>query len=156
MLRIAFLTGCVALLALTSGCTKDTSAADLQAIKDKETQWAKDAAAKDPNKFAVYYADDATLLLPNAPIIKGISQIKSALQGLMQDPHFSLTFSGDAAEVSGNLGYTQGHYTMTMSDQKGNSVEDKGKYLTVWKKQADGTWKAVEDMNNTDLPPAGN
>jgi ketosteroid isomerase-like protein len=33
-------------------------------------------------------------------------------------------------------------------------MTDRGKYLAVWKKQADGSWKCVADMFNTDLPPA--
>jgi ketosteroid isomerase-like protein len=155
MLRFVLLTGCVGLMVMASGCS-NTSSADLQAVKDKEVAWNKDGAAKDLAKFSAYYADDATLLMSNAPAIHGLSDIKSALQGVMQDPHFALSFQGDKAEVSGSLAYTQGHYTMSMSDQKGNAVEDKGKYLTVWKKQADGSWKAIEDMINSDMPPAGN
>jgi len=33
-------------------------------------------------------------------------------------------------------------------------VVDNGKYLTVWKKQADGSWKVLFDMFNTDMPPS--
>jgi ketosteroid isomerase-like protein len=156
MSRFMLLTGCVGLLVMASGCTQDTSAADLQALKDKEVAWSKDAASKDVGKVTSYYADDATMLMPNAPALHGISAIKSAFTGVMQDKNFSLSFTGEKAEVVGNLGYTQGNYTMTMTDQKGNPATDKGKYLTVWKKQADGGWKAVEDMINTDMPPAGN
>ena len=35
---------------------------------------------------------------------------------------------------------------------KEQPVKDKGKYLTVWKHQPDGTWKIVRDINNSDLP----
>jgi ketosteroid isomerase-like protein len=41
---------------------------------------------------------------------------------------------------------------MTENDAAGKPMTDKGKYLEVWKKQADGTWKCVVDMFNTDLP----
>ena len=156
MLRFLLLTGCVGLMAFATGCTQDTSAADLQAIKRQEAAWSKDCATKDVAKITSYYADDATLLLPNSPIVHGISGIKSAFTGIAQDPHFSLSFQGDKAEVAGNLGYTQGHYAMTVSDPKGNAFNDTGKYLTVWKKQADGSWKASEVMMNSDLPAGGN
>jgi ketosteroid isomerase-like protein len=156
MLRFMLLTGCVGLMAFATGCTQDTSAADLQAIKNQEIAWSKDAATKDVTKITAYYADDATLLLPNSPIVHGIAGIKSAFTGILQDKNFALTFTGEKAEVAGNLGYTQGNYSMTMSDAKGNPATDKGKYLTVWKKQADGSWKALEDMNNSDLPVGGN
>ena len=45
---------------------------------------------------------------------------------------------------------------MTVSDPKNpkSATTDKGKYLTVFKKQPDGSWKAVADMINSDLPLA--
>src|SRR5450755_3291587 len=125
MLRFMLLTGCVGLMALATGCSQDTSVADLQAVKDKEVAWSKDASTKDVGKVTSYYSDDATLLLPNSPIVHGISNIKSVFTGLMQDPHFALSFAGDKAEVVGALAYTQGHFEMTMTDPKGNAAVDK-------------------------------
>src|ERR1019366_8506261 len=116
----------------------------------------KDAASKDPAKFASYYADDATLMMPNEPILHGASNAKAAVGPMMQDQNFAFSFQGDKVEVSGDLAYTQGTYSMTMTDQKGIPATDKGKYLTVWKKQADGSWKVIEDMFNSDLPAGGN
>jgi len=46
---------------------------------------------------------------------------------------------------------------MTMSNPtaKDQKITDKGKYLTVYRKQADGTWKAAADMINSDMPAMG-
>ena len=156
MLKFMLLSGCVGLMALTMACSKDTSVADAQAIKDKEVAWSKDAASKDPAKFASYYADDATLMMPNEPILHGASNAKAAVGPMMQDQNFAFSFQGDKVEVSGDLAYTQGTYSMTMTDQEGIPATDKGKYLAVWKKQADGSWKVIEDMFNSDLPAGGN
>ena len=55
----------------------------------------------------------------------------------------------------GDLAYMQGHYTVTATDGKTKKkVTEKGKYVTVYKKQVDGTWKAIEDINNEDATPA--
>lgn len=157
MLKFMLLTGCVGMLAMTLACSKDTSVADAQAIKDKEAAWSKDAASKDPVKFTAYYADDATFLMPNEPILHGASTVRAAIGPMMQDKNFALTFQVDKVEVSGDLAYSQGTYNSTMSDPKtGNPAQDKGKFLTVWKRQADGSWKAIEDMYNSDLPAGGN
>jgi uncharacterized protein (TIGR02246 family) len=132
----------------------DTREADLKAIKDVETAWVKTAATKDVDAFVTYYADDASVLMPNAPLFTGKPAIKESLKPLMTDPNFSLTFMATKVDVSksGDMGYTQGPYKMSFSDQRGNKFEDEGKYLTVFRKQADGTWKSVEDTFMSDLP----
>jgi ketosteroid isomerase-like protein len=48
---------------------------------------------------------------------------------------------------AGDLATSRGHYTITMTDKAtGKPVTSTGTYLTVFKKQADGDFKAVEDM----------
>jgi uncharacterized protein (TIGR02246 family) len=124
-------------------------------VKDVEAAWVEDIATKDVDKFASYYSDDASLLMPNAPIINGRDNIKAALKPMLADPSFALTFQSTRAEASkgGDFVYTVGAYSMTMSRPKDKTaVTEKGKYLTVFKKQADGSWKAVADMINSDMP----
>ncbi len=147
------------LLAFTTACTQapppDTHDADVQALKDTEAAWVKVIAAKDFEKSVSYYADDASVLMPNAPTINGKDAIRAAFKPFLDDPNFAMTFQGSRFEVakSADLGYTQGTYTMTMTDPKTKKpVTDKGKYVTVYKKQADGTWKAVADMTSSDMP----
>ncbi|HUI54157.1 MAG TPA: DUF4440 domain-containing protein [Bryobacteraceae bacterium] len=157
MLRFLLLTGCLGMLVGAAGCsTADTSAADAQAVKDKDAAWSKDVATKDPAKFSAYYAQDATLLIPNEPIVHGVDNIKAAIGPMMQDPNFALSFGAEKVECSGSLCYSQGAYSMTTTGKDGKPFNDKGKYLTVWRKQADGGWKAIEDMINSDLPVGGN
>jgi uncharacterized protein (TIGR02246 family) len=143
-------------MVLLSSCMKppDTHDADVKAIKDVESNWVKTAATKDVDAFVTYYADDAAVLMPNAPLFTGKQAIKEALKPLMTDPNFSLSFIPTKVEVSksGDLAYTQGPYKMSFSDMRGNRFEDEGKYLTVWRKLPDGSWKAVEDTLMTDLP----
>ena len=161
MLRYRSLFGCIGVFVLTASCTStvpDTRQADIKAVKAVEATWVEDIATKDVDKFASYYADDASLLLPNAPIINGRDNIKAALKPMLADPNFALTFHSTRAEASkgGDFVYTLGTYSMTTSRPKDKTpVPDKGKYLTVFKKQADGSWKAVADMISSDMP-AGN
>jgi uncharacterized protein (TIGR02246 family) len=147
------------LLAFTTACTQapppDTHDADVQSLKDTEAAWVKVVAAKDFEKSMSYYADDASLLWPNAPTINGKDAIRAALKPFFDDPNSSLAFQPSRVEVakSGDLGYAQGTYTWTMTDPKTKKpVTDKGKYLVAYKKQVDGTWKAMADMDNSDMP----
>lgn len=144
---------------LLAGCSQappaipDTRDADLKALKDTETAWNKDI--KDIDKSTSYYAEDATLLMPNQPVVNGRAGIKETFKQFAGDPNFDLHFESVKADVSksGEIGYTQGTYTMTMTDPATKKpMTDRGKYLTVYKKQADGSWKAAQDMINSDTP----
>jgi uncharacterized protein (TIGR02246 family) len=160
------LLGSLLLLAATLACNQaptaasappDTHDADVQAIKDTEAAWSKASAAKDAEKFASYYTDDASLLPEDAPPVNGKDAIAKAVKQMMSDPNFALDFHGTRWDVakSGDLAYAQGVYTMTMTNPKTKKADpDKGKYLTVFKKQTDGTWKAAEDMVSSDGPMA--
>jgi ketosteroid isomerase-like protein len=53
----------------------------------------------------------------------------------------------------GDIAYSQGTYVITMPDPKTKKeTVEHGTYVTVYKKQADGTWKAVEDINTPGAP----
>jgi uncharacterized protein (TIGR02246 family) len=161
MLRNTSLIVCLALAVLTVGCANapapppDTRAADAQAVKDVETAWVKDAATKDADKWASYFTDDGSGPYPGARTLNGKAAIKAAMAPMLADPNFSLTFQSTRTMASkgGDMVYSQGTYTMTMTDPKTkNLMTDKGKYLTVYSKQADGSWKAIADTFNSDSP----
>ena len=131
----------------------DTRAADVKAVKAVEAQWVKDAAAKDADKWASYYTEDAAGLFPGAPTAKGKAAIKAAMGPFLADKNFSLTFESTdtVASKGGDMVYSWGTYTMTMTDPKTKKpMTDKGKFLTVYTKQADGSWKAAADTFNSD------
>lgn len=162
MFKKVLFVGGLGLAGLLLACSKpappDTRDADLKAVKSVEIAWVSDFATKDADKAASYYADDAVLLMPNSPIITGKDNIKAAWRTVLADPNFALTFQSTRADAakSGDLVYTVGTYSMTMSSPKDKKpITDHGKYMTVFKKQPDGSWKAVADMTNSDGPPAG-
>ena len=149
---------CTLLLSLSLTACKDKTpdtTADAQAIKDGEATWVKDWQAKDPDKIVSHYSQDAVLMIAGTPAMKGTDAIKSGLGPMLKDPHMSLTFSPTAVVIAkgDDLAYTQGVYTMTYTEPKtGLTLIEKGKYVTIYQKQADGTWKAVEDIDNADGP----
>ncbi len=155
----------VSLAVCLIGCTPaappapppDTHDADVKAIKDVETAWVQAFATKDADKIATFYSDDASVFITGAPIITGMPAIKGALKPMVADKNFAITFASDKVDVakSGDLGYSQGAYTMTSTAPKAKKVlTEKGKYVTVYKKQGDGSWKAVADIVNADAPAA--
>jgi uncharacterized protein (TIGR02246 family) len=157
-MRKAAISICTVLLSVSlAGCKEKApdTAADEQAIRDGEATWVKDWQAKDPDKIVAHYSPDAALLVSGMPAMKGTDAIKSGVGTLLKDPHLSLTFSPTMVVIAkgDDIAYTQGIYTMTYTEPKtGMTLIEKGKYVTVYKKQDDGSWKAVEDIDNADGP----
>jgi len=136
--------------------TADTHDADVKAIQDNEAQWNQDWAAKDQDKIMAHYADDAILIVSGSPSSSGKEAIRTALKPMVADPALSLKFHPNKVEVakSGDVAYTQGTYTLTLTDpQTKQVVNDHGSYVTTYRKQPDGTWKAVTDIATSEVPP---
>jgi len=134
----------------------DTRAADEAAIRAAVKEWSASAQAKDADKFTSVYAEDAVVMMEDAPDVSGKAAIGEAMTGMMQDPNFALSFEASKVVVarSGDLAYETGTYTMTMSDAKRKPATDRGQYVVVWQKQADGAWKVVIDAPVSDPPEA--
>ena len=146
---------CLALFALQcSQPVSDTRAADEDAIRQADMNWAKTVDAKQIDAFVEFVLDSAVVLGPNAPITLGKEAIRRIFAGAFAMPGYACKWQPAKVEVarSGDLGYSRGTYELSINDAKGNPITDRGKYATVWKKQADGSWKVALDMFNTDLP----
>lgn len=131
----------------------DTRAADEAAIRAAVKDWAAAGQAKDAERFASFYAEDATLMLEGAPDFKGKAAIHEAIGGMMQDANFALSFEATDVQVarSGDIGVEQGTYSLTTTDPKSKkAATQSGHYVVVWKKQADGQWKALVDAPVSD------
>lgn len=142
------LVGLVASLA--AGCAPSVNVEqERAALLSVDREWAQ--TVKDPEKFLSYFAADASLYPPGAPIATGAPAIKTMFTQMSATPGFSLAWTATKADVtaSGDVGYTTGTYESTMG-----GVAEVGKYITVWKKQPGGTWKVAEDIFNADAPPA--
>jgi uncharacterized protein (TIGR02246 family) len=135
----------------------DTRAADERAVREADAAWSKAVAAKDVEGHLSFFADDALVLPPNAPMLTGKESIRKGLSEMMATPGFAMSWQPTKAEASrgGDLAYTVGTYQFMLNNAKGKPVTDRGKYMTVWKKQSNGNWKAVADMANSDLPAPG-
>jgi uncharacterized protein (TIGR02246 family) len=128
-----------------------------KAIRHNEELWNKDFESKDPARLLAHYADDATLMSPGMPAAHGKDAIGKVLKEMVNDPALTLKFQASRVEVSksADIGYSEGSYTMTMTNPATKKViNDKGSYVTVYRKQADGSWKAVSDIATSEVPPS--
>jgi len=126
----------------------DDSAAE--ALTQLDDDWSMAASTKDAAKVASFYAIDAVAYPPNAPVANGREAAQKIWEDYFALPDFSISWRTTHAGSSGNLGYTTGTYEDSYTDPDGNTVHDIGKYVCIWKKQADGSWKAIHDTWNVD------
>jgi ketosteroid isomerase-like protein len=124
-----------------------------QALREADDQWSKAAGAHDLEKTVSFYSSDAIVLPPNGAAITTKDGVHDMWKQLIRDMQ-SMSWKATRVEVakSGELGYITGTYEMAIKDETGKLINDKGKYLEVWKKQADGSWKCSADMFSSDLP----
>jgi len=106
--------------------------------------------SKDYKAYAnSYYAEDATVLYPNADAIKGRQAIISLLSTYGTDINVTPTILD--VNGSADLAYVYG----TVKMETNAKVElDRGKYIEIWKKQKDGRWQVIYDIFNTSVPMA--
>jgi uncharacterized protein (TIGR02246 family) len=105
--------------------------------------------------FDAAYANDAVLLMSNLPKAVGRDAIIAAWGTMTKQAAVkSATFRTEDVLIGGDLAVETGAYEMTLVPKKGPEVTDTGKYLTVWRKQPDGSWKVIRDAGNTNGPPS--
>jgi ketosteroid isomerase-like protein len=134
------------------------SAADTKAIeqnlRDLDTQWSAAAGAKDIEKTVSFYSEDAIVMPPNASAATTKEAIRKVWQELLAGPGLVISWKTTKVEVatSGDLACLSGTYELTMNDPNGKPINDRGKYVEVWEKHADGKWKCGTDIWNSNVP----
>ena len=129
-----------------------------QALAGVEAGWNEAFHAKNLDAIVEPYASDAVFVLPGLPAQVGTSAIRNTYVEALKDPNFDLTLTSDTMEVarSGELAFSQGQFTMKGTDPKTKqpTTTMTGPYLTVFKKQTDGSWKAIQDWVAASPPSA--
>jgi ketosteroid isomerase-like protein len=105
--------------------------------------------AGDWASWAGVYSEDGPLQPPNAPVIRGRSNLLAWGQAF--PPIEAFTFSKVEVFGEGNLAYGMSAYTLKLRD----SATDTGKQLVVFRREADGKWKVVAASYSSDLPVPG-
>jgi uncharacterized protein (TIGR02246 family) len=141
-----------------SSQTEADPAAVRQAIESINAQFASGMKAGDAATLVGYYDPEGMVLPPNAPGARGTAAIQEAVSGMLASmtvTDFSLTTQD--VHVAGNLAVETGTFTMTAQPKDGSAPAstDTGKYVVVWRQQADGSWKLFRDIFNSDNPPPG-
>jgi ketosteroid isomerase-like protein len=150
--RLVLMT-CIAIcLGFSLGCQRQAglSKADQGAIQHAQENDVKLTNAQDWNGDLALYEDEAILMPPNAAAVQGKAPIQAWMKAYLAIS--DLQEQSLETEGEGNLAYDRGNYSMTVNRVNATPIEDHGKYLTIWRKQAGGLWKISRAIFNSDLP----
>ncbi len=141
----------VAMLAALLSCQEQVaplSQASVSAIDEGSQNFVKAFLAKDWATAAKLYTDDAILLPPNTPMVKGRAAIQAWVEKF--PPVTDFTLNNVQVDGRDDLAYVLGTYTMTIVPA--GPIKDSGKYIEIRRRQPDGEWLISVDIFNSDLP----
>ncbi len=115
-----------------------------------EGEFMKAAVDHGSQGYMSYYAEDAVEVPSGHSFLNGKAEIAKTM-GFLDSPDNHLTWAPVRADIaaSGDLGFTYGTFEFRSKDTDGKPVANRGKYVTIWKKQQDGSWKVALDMGNS-------
>ena len=105
-----------------------------KAIVDADRAFNRATADHRADGWAEFFADDGAMIRSSGTVT-GKSAVHDVMAKTFADTSFTLTWDPDHGEISGDVGYTDGHFAARFRDDKGDPVVRTGRYLTVWKKQ---------------------
>ena len=139
--------------ATLAGSPATDAAAVRHAIDSAYARFSAAFSRRDTVAMASTYTADAILMAPDMKAMTGPDAIAKGFSGMFAAMHPTqlVLHTGDVI-VAGDYAIETGTSDMTLPDKAGKSVHDVGKYLTVWKKQPDGSYKIIRDIFNSDAP----
>jgi len=162
MRRFAFLAALLVACSPAANNAADTSirqqgandAAARAAIDASIARFAAALTKSDTAGMMSVYSDDAVIMMSGAKMTQGRAANAQMFAGMFAGISIpQAKFTTTDVLTSGDYAIETGTYAFTIQPKKGKAMADVGKYLTVWKKQADGSYKIIRDIANSDIPP---
>lgn len=132
---------------------RDQSAVPADAIT--ETRGAFRAALRrgDAATACAVYAEEATLLPPSAELVRGRDAIEAFWRAGLETGVADAAYEPLTLELVGELAYEIGRYTLRLCVEEGGTVVDHGKYVLLYARLVDGSWRRTVEMFSPETPP---
>lgn len=119
--------------------------------------WSALVSSAPIDQWIDFWADDAIMMPPGGPPIRGKAAIREYVEAAGQLPEFQISWTPESVYVagSGDLAYMIERNVTTFRDSLGNLITAHGKVVTVWRKDVNGAWRNVVDMWNEAPSPEG-
>ncbi len=109
----------------------------------------------DPAAAIALYADDAVVMIPNQPVIIGKEAIGQAIEAALASSAYLLSLTSEEVQVVGDWAFARGSFSITITPTEGDPVQDEGKFLNLYQRQADNSWKVARHIRNSNKPLPG-
>ena len=120
-----------------------------------DAQWADLATeGKDVEKIVSYWSDDATLMFPGQPVIKGKAALRAYVSESVKTPGFKIHWKSEKPVFSpdGKMAYMPGTDQVTVPGPQGALVTLHYRGVSIWRRDADAQWRCVFDISNEEPP----
>jgi uncharacterized protein (TIGR02246 family) len=136
-------------------CRKEAGALqeDIAAIEAVSNARAEAFRNSNAAGIAAYFTEDALLMAPDQPVLKGREAVAAYYQSLFNTYIPALKSYYDEVEVAGDLAYGRGTAEVMLTPkQGGEALKSTAKYMNILKRQPDGSWKTTHDIWNSNEP----
>ena len=107
----------------------------------------------DIEKIVGIFAEDATYLTEDSEMLKGQDAIRQALEAYPKTAKNEFNRDKVEVKIESNMAYEIVNQTITFQNKDEEAQTEINKYIHIWKKQNDGTWRVLIDMVNRRTPP---
>jgi ketosteroid isomerase-like protein len=150
LLVLAFLAAAVVPAAAQGGVspTRFDRAAARRAVQEADRDLSRASEARKIDAFTALLDTDVVFVSESGPPARGHEAVRAKWAQFFDPAGPSLAWEPYEGEVGseGDLGYTRGRFVFRGKDG-GKPVTERGEYLSVWRKQQDGTWRVVVDSS---------
>jgi uncharacterized protein (TIGR02246 family) len=134
---------------------EDMSDEFARAVDENYAQYSASINAGDADSWIELWDDGGVQMPPGTPAKVGKATILERRRaGSETYDYKDFVIKNEEVELLGDFGFARGTYSALLIPKAGGEeIPIDGKYLTIFKKQADGTWKIYRDAFNSNVPP---
>ena len=139
----------IAIMLFSCNQAKVDKKAEGEKVIQLSKEWSQAASAGDVEKIVSYWADDAIVISAGDPVLTGKQAIREMVQNAYKMPGFRISWQPQKVVVSesGDMAYLLEDSQITYSDSTGKAHTINNKAVSIWRKQADGSWKNAVDIS---------
>lgn len=154
-MKIRIITGLLLVALVSCSEQKVDTKAEEEKIKQTIKDWTQLLTKDSLERTLSFWTDDAIMMMPGQPTIQGKKVIREMVKSSRSIPGFKVIWeptTNISISKSGDMAYVFARNQITMNDSLGKPMSQYNKAVSIWRKQADGSWKDAVDVWNADPP----